>query len=100
MFDTMSGVPLVIVSDCPKASVPAALSDKVACVIPDICTGIDCCAELYFLGGRTINTQVLLDPCQSVMSLNLEKMQYNITLFDYEFGTTDHFSLQGALRLE
>lgn len=86
--------------DCPKASAPVALPDKVSCLIPDICTGIDCCAEVDFLAGRSINTQVLLDPCQSIMSLNLEKMQYNVTLFDYEFGTTDHFSLQGALRLE
>lgn len=41
-----------------------------------------------------------MDPCEAIMSLNIEKMQYNITLFDYDFGTTDHFTLQGALRIE
>ncbi|XP_062616058.1 uncharacterized protein LOC134277763, partial [Saccostrea cucullata] len=87
-------------NECPNTGVPSPLPSSVSCHIPQLCTGIDCCAEIGFLGGRTINVQVLMDPCEAIMSLNIEKMQYNLTLFDYDFGTTDHFTLQGAIRID
>lgn len=79
---------------------PLPLPSSVVCRLPKSCTGIDCCAQIGFLGRRTINIQVLLDPCEAIMSLNIENMQYNLTLMDYDFGTTDHFTLQGAIRIE
>uniref|UniRef100_K1PXP9 Uncharacterized protein n=1 Tax=Magallana gigas TaxID=29159 RepID=K1PXP9_MAGGI len=87
-------------NDCQSIPTLPPLPGSVSCHIPDSCTSIDCCAEVAFLGGRSINVQVLMDPCEAIMSLNIEKMQYNITLFDYNFGTTDHFTLQGALRID
>lgn len=88
------------VVECESTVLLPPLPSSVSCHILDSCTSIDCCAEVAFLGGRSINVQVLMDPCEAIMSLNIEKMQYNITLFDYDFGTTDHFTLQGALRIE
>ncbi|XP_062579219.1 uncharacterized protein LOC134241150, partial [Saccostrea cucullata] len=87
-------------NDCPSIPFLPALPSSVSCHIPNTCTSIDCCAEIAFLNGRSINVQVLMDPCEAIMSLNIEKMQYNITLFDYDFGTTDHFTLQGAIRID
>lgn len=88
------------VVECESTVLLPPLPSSVSCHIPDSCTSIDCCAEVAFLGGRSINVQVLMDPCEAIMSLNIERMQYNITLFDYDFGTTDHFTLQGAIRIE
>nr|XP_022320681.1 uncharacterized protein LOC111122936 [Crassostrea virginica] len=87
-------------NECPNVKTPTSLPTSVSCRIPNICTGIDCCVEIEFLGGRTINIQVLLDPCEGIMSLSIENMQYNLTLMDYTFGKTDHFSLQGAIRID
>lgn len=86
--------------ECLNASLSKPLPSSVSCQIPNYCTGIDCCAEIGFLGGRSINFQVLLDPCKSILSLSIENMQYNITLMDYKFGTINRFTLQGALRIE
>ena len=87
-------------SDCDTASTPVPLSGTTSChILPD-CTSIDCCVDVSFLANRSINIQVAMDPCGSVLSLNIEKFQHNVTLYNYQFGKLDNYTLQGILRLE
>lgn len=87
-------------SECPLASTPAPVSPSISCRILPNCTSIDCCVEVGFLANRSINILVSMDPCTSVLSLNIEKLQHKVTLYNYQFGKPDNFTLQGSIRIE
>jgi hypothetical protein len=61
------------------------LPPSMTCIIPDSCTGVDCCVDVDIL-ARSINTYVLLDACNYVMRVGIEKLNVNISLIDYSWG--------------
>jgi hypothetical protein len=71
----------------------------VSCHIPDYCTGIDCCVDVDLI-GKSFNAYVLMDACNYKLSVGIEKLAFNLTLFEYEWGKVEHFYLQGVIRIE
>jgi hypothetical protein len=80
-------------------SLPSIAESGVSCHIPDYCTGIDCCVDVPVI-QRAFHAYVLLDACNYKLSVGIEKLSFNLTLFDYEWGKVEHFYLQGVIRLE
>ncbi|KAK3609660.1 hypothetical protein CHS0354_035945 [Potamilus streckersoni] len=84
-------------STCPIPLNLPALPNNVACHIPDICTGFDCC--VYFpLLGRSFHIMVKLDACNYLFTLQLENWKKEIVLLEYEFGTPGNVSLHDVFQ--
>jgi hypothetical protein len=75
------------------------LDGPVSCHIPDSCTGIDCCVDVDII-GRSFRVFALLDACGYKLSVGIDKLKFDLTLFDYKWGKEEHFSLQGVVRIE
>ncbi|XP_052081233.1 uncharacterized protein LOC127719257 [Mytilus californianus] len=84
---------------CQKEVNTIPLDQSTVCHLYDYCTGITCCTDVDII-GRSINTFVTLDPCNRRMSIGIEKLTVNISLFDYEFGKQEHIKLFGLFGLD
>ncbi|VDI03913.1 Hypothetical predicted protein, partial [Mytilus galloprovincialis] len=83
-----------------SADVPVtALPVYARCRLPSYCTGIQCCVAVPIL-KRTFETHVLLDACAYKLSIGIEKLVINESLFDYTFNTWKTVSLGNMVRLE
>ncbi|VDI33335.1 Hypothetical predicted protein, partial [Mytilus galloprovincialis] len=84
---------------CQKEITMVELDKSTACHLYDYCTGITCCTTVEMI-GRSINTYLTLDPCNKRMSIGIEKLTVNISLFDYDFGKQEHIKLFGLVGLD
>ncbi|VDI23782.1 Hypothetical predicted protein, partial [Mytilus galloprovincialis] len=85
--------------DCGMNMTLMELPAEVSCYITDTCTGIQCCVMNTLL-QQTFEISFLLDSCNSRISIGIEKIQYNSTLLDFQWGAHYSFSLQGIVRVE
>lgn len=83
---------------CPIALPSPTLPVAMTCRLPDYCTGIQCCTDIPLL-GRSLEAHVLLDVCHYKLSIGLEKLQVNVSLFDYHYDTWEVISLGNMFRL-
>ncbi|VDI08519.1 Hypothetical predicted protein [Mytilus galloprovincialis] len=75
------------------------LPNYVSCHLPNYCTGLLCCMMVPLL-QRTFETHVLLDACAYKLSIGIEKLVINESLFDYTLNTWKTVSLGNMIRLE
>ena len=68
------------------SSVPVlpAIVDSV-CHLKADCNSVECCTEVPFL-RKTFRTSVTLDPCNFLLTVNIERMTREITLTGYSWG--------------
>ncbi|XP_048258717.1 uncharacterized protein LOC124137708 isoform X1 [Haliotis rufescens] len=83
---------------CPKPTTLPTLPDSLSCHIPDYCTGLDCCVDLVSL-GMSFNFKILLDTRNLVLTVVIEKLTVQISLFNYKWGEWENFNLNGVVRL-
>lgn len=62
-----------------------SLSPSVACHLLESCVGLMCCVENEIL-QRTFKIYFELDPCNSKLSLGIEKAFFNTSLTDFKWG--------------
>ncbi|KAL3873866.1 hypothetical protein ACJMK2_036950, partial [Sinanodonta woodiana] len=86
-------------SSCPYDVKLPSLPSGVACHIPSLCTGVQCCVDVEFL-NRSFNAFLLLDSCNYKLTVGIEKLNFTKHLFDYSWGKQDQFWLFGAVRLD
>lgn len=60
-------------------------SDLINCYLSDTCTTVSCCVEDKVL-KRNMETVVKIDPCKFTMMLEIEKLQFNISLLNFTWG--------------
>lgn len=70
---------------CPLKIHLPTLRQEVKCHIPSYCTGIECCVDIDIL-NRGIRFTLQIDSCANRLVVGIEKLQYNISLIDYEWG--------------
>ncbi|VDH92137.1 Hypothetical predicted protein [Mytilus galloprovincialis] len=70
-----------------------------SCRLSSYCTGLQCCMEVPLL-QRSFETHVLLDACAYKLSIGIEKLVINESLFDYTLNTWKTVSLGNMVRLE
>ena len=78
---------------------PLPSSALVSCHVPEYCTGVKCCVDADLI-GRSFEAYVLLDACSNRMSVGVEKLKFDVSLLDYDFGKTEHFSLLGVIHIQ
>ncbi|KAK3612536.1 hypothetical protein CHS0354_024513, partial [Potamilus streckersoni] len=76
-----------------------ALPDQIRCSVPRYCTGVECCANVNAL-HRNFHTFLSIDPCSYKMQVGIERLKYNISLVDYDWGKLESIYLQGIIRLD
>ncbi|KAL5013968.1 hypothetical protein ScPMuIL_008238, partial [Solemya velum] len=87
-------------SDCDKAVDTVPLPSSTTCSISSSCTAVDCCTNIdEFTGGMAVRTYVDLDPCAFTLTVGIEEINFTKSLIDYNWDTTENFSLGGLVRL-
>ncbi|KAK6174798.1 hypothetical protein SNE40_013376 [Patella caerulea] len=84
--------------DCPLNMTLPALPSNLGCYIPDYCTGIICCTEVSQV-RRAFQAHILIDGCNFQMSVGIEKIFFNISLVDYEWGKDEIIDIGGLFKL-
>ncbi|CAH1242182.1 Hypp6490 [Branchiostoma lanceolatum] len=76
---------------------PPQLPDTMACTVIDSCMGVECCLDLDFkLIKLTVQSNVHLDLCSYKLLMSIGNVDFEQTLFTYEWGTymLKHFDLK------
>ena len=55
------------------------------CYIGQTCTDILCCMDVGML-GVSMESEVKIDPCDFKLTVRIEKLTFEVTLFDYQWG--------------
>lgn len=78
---------MIFFSECGRLSGISQFtdSDLINCYLSDTCTTISCCVEDKVL-RRNMETVVKIDPCKFTMMLEIEKLQFNISLLNFTWG--------------
>lgn len=74
------------------------LSGPLTCQLTDSCTGIQCCVEIKEI-GKSIDVFVILDACNYQFAAGIEKLTFNQSLLNYEFGKKESFNLMNVFRV-
>ncbi|XP_060582668.1 uncharacterized protein LOC132739036 [Ruditapes philippinarum] len=84
-------------SDCPlKGSLPT-LPDNMNCHLVKHCTGFSCCVNVPLL-QRSFSFYFDMDSCNFALTAGIEKLQYNQSLINYEFGKANKVDLFGVIQ--
>lgn len=65
-------------------SLPALQSD-IHCSLDTTCYNITCCTDILGV-GRSLSIALSVDSCRYTVSLQIERLQRNISLMKYEWG--------------
>ncbi|XP_052806223.1 uncharacterized protein LOC128235441 [Mya arenaria] len=78
------------INECPANITYLPQIDNTVCRLNTTCTAFDCCFYIPFL-KRTIQVALNIDFCKFEIYGNLETLSFNLSIFDYEWGS-EHFS--------
>ncbi|XP_071123205.1 uncharacterized protein [Mytilus edulis] len=74
------------------------LDDSViTCYLDETCLSLQCCREADFI-SKSFFVRVEIDPCNYLVTLQIEKLIINTTLNDYEWGRWTNMDLYGVIR--
>ena len=82
----------------PIQDLPTLPSDT-SCHIHNTCTGVTCCADVTLL-DRPISAFLVLDSCSHILQLGIEKFQFNVSLFDFDFGVDKVFHIDQVFKIQ
>lgn len=68
----------------------APISDSVTCLVKDTCTSISCCVDVGFM-KTSFEAYLTLDACNSWLDVGIEKLSFNLSLKDVNFGICLHW---------
>ncbi len=78
----------------------AAHSDKITCSVHEDCLGVQCCVNLNFkVTALKLKAWLIINPCDFKFSVGFEKLDFNFTLFTYEWGNKERIHLSDTLTL-
>ncbi|CAC5374575.1 unnamed protein product [Mytilus coruscus] len=77
----------------------ASLDDStITCNLDSSCRAIDCCLDVPVI-KKSVHIFMNLDSCNYQLRVGIEKLQFNITLRDYQFGEWTLVDLNGVIRM-
>ncbi len=82
---------------CPALPTPPTGID---CYVSDDCLGIHCCAtiDLHVI-QPSVSIDIVLDPCDFVISVAFGDRYFNTTLFTYEWGQHKEYLIGSSIKL-
>lgn len=70
---------------CDGVSTILSLPRDVSCHVGESCTEISCCTETEII-SRSLETKLIIDPCDFRLTVGIEKLSFDVDLFDFEWG--------------
>ncbi|XP_063447892.1 uncharacterized protein LOC134727440 [Mytilus trossulus] len=84
---------------CPLDVPMATLHPSTVGSIGEVCTAVDFCSDVDFL-GRPFHTYIDLDPCTNIGKIGIERFNLKLNLTDATiFGEEKKFNLKGVVKL-
>ncbi|XP_053398282.1 uncharacterized protein LOC128556671 [Mercenaria mercenaria] len=84
--------------ECPLDVDVPVLPEHVYCRLETFCNAVDCCINSELL-QRTFALTLKVDPCDMILTIAIEKLQFEISLFEYSWGSENMFDLFGVIRM-
>ncbi|XP_067658325.1 uncharacterized protein [Haliotis asinina] len=84
--------------DCTSVDVPS-LDKSTNCYLSSNCMSVECCTDIPHI-RRSLKSLFALDICTLTVEMKLERLTFNLSLLEYEWGTTAHFSIGSFIILE
>ncbi|XP_053400990.1 uncharacterized protein LOC123541000 [Mercenaria mercenaria] len=81
-----------------NVTIPDANLQNISCTLLAKCTSASCCIPIPLI-GRNVKVNLDVDPCALTMNVGVERLNYSLSLIDYEFGRQEYIWLAGVLRL-
>ncbi|KAK3612537.1 hypothetical protein CHS0354_024514 [Potamilus streckersoni] len=75
------------------------LPAEAACYIPSTCSGVECCIDVNLV-RRSFHVYTMLDECNSVLTVGIEKLKFNISLQDFKWDKINKFYLHGVIKID
>ncbi|XP_060596418.1 uncharacterized protein LOC132750445 [Ruditapes philippinarum] len=85
-------------TDCPLAMMLPQLPDELRCYVPDYCTAVECCLDVGLL-KRGFSVILSIDACSNRLVVGIEDLQLNVSLNDYNWGSTEVITLLGIIQI-
>ncbi|KAL5015120.1 hypothetical protein ScPMuIL_009390 [Solemya velum] len=85
--------------DCRFSFATPTLPDVMSCHVMSVCTGVECCMDLDLI-QKSIQASILLDACNYKMKVAIEKLEFEMPFFDYNWGERKRFSLKDVFYIE
>jgi len=79
--------------DCNHVDNVLTLPTNINCYVKPSCTNIVCCEDVDML-RRSFETEINIDPCDFKLTVRIERLRFDVPLFDYKWGTSFLFSSQ------
>ena len=83
----------------PNIASLGSLTAGVSCHITDTCTGVSCCLDPTTT-SQPIRAYLTIDSCDYKLKVGIERLYFELSLFDYQMGTTRFFKLYGVVGVE
>jgi len=80
---------LILFLDCLKTATPSfssVLASNVACYISPTCNYMSCCIYIDMF-RRSLLTSIDINTCHYTLVVELEHLHYELSLFNYDWGT-------------
>ncbi|VDH91582.1 Hypothetical predicted protein [Mytilus galloprovincialis] len=79
------------------------IDGPMTCMITETCSGIDCCAEIPFI-GLTVHPYFLINTCEYSISFGINNMGVNLSLFEggidsYEWGKPWTLNIEDIVKI-
>ncbi|VDI13107.1 Hypothetical predicted protein, partial [Mytilus galloprovincialis] len=86
-------------TDCSQEirNLPSLLSNM-NCYIDQSCTAVQCCIDVNEL-GKSLEIGVKIDPCDFRLTVRIEKLSFDVTLYDYMWGKQEYLDLYGVIQI-
>lgn len=74
-----------LITECPVTTVIPSLQNGMSCRLLSSCTAVDCCLDVDII-GHSINAVLTLDPCDQRLTIGIENLMFNVSLYDFDWG--------------
>ncbi|XP_062581277.1 uncharacterized protein LOC134243073, partial [Saccostrea cucullata] len=80
------------------APLPSLAGEDITCYLPSSCSAVQCCINVPVI-STTFHTRLEVDPCNFLMTVEVEQLKFTRKLFDYEWGVEEQVWLFGVVRM-
>ncbi|XP_052067236.1 uncharacterized protein LOC127706620 [Mytilus californianus] len=85
-------------SGCNEVLRTITIPQDVVCHVGELCTEISCCTETEII-ARTLETKLIIDPCDFKLTIAIERLLFEVDLFHFEWGHQKQFDLYGVMEV-
>ena len=75
-----------------------SLPDNTVCHITESCNSVQCCINVDKI-GQSFEASIDIDPCKLILKIRIEKLKFEKSLLDFQWGTPVEMWLFGLVKI-